>query len=243
MIGRIWGRLRGSRINTLPVEATPSDEEIISAVSDFTMATPIRIWNAIRLVRHAVTNEVPGDIVECGVWRGGISFAMLLEARRLGDFSRTLYMYDTFQGMSQPTSLDVDATSRTPAHELLRRSPRQAGANIWCIAGVDQVDSARKSLGIPDSAVRMIAGDVADTLAKEHPSEIAVLRLDTDWYESTRVELETLYPLVSSGGALIIDDYGHWLGARLAVDEYLGRIEPAPLVHVVDGTARYIIKA
>lgn len=242
MMDRIRQRFSRSPADALPVEATSSDREIISAVAEYSMATPIRIWNAIRLVRYAVDREIPGDIVECGVWRGGISFAMLLEARRLGDVQRRLYMYDTFEGMTQPSALDRDAASQTSASELLRMSPRQVGSNIWCIAGMNQVDAARKSLGIPDSAVRMIAGDVLNTLAEVRPAEIAVLRLDTDWYESTRAELETLYPLLSTRGALIVDDYGHWLGARRAVDEFLASQSPTPFVHVVDGTARYLIK-
>ena len=90
--------------------------------------------------------------------------------------------------------------------------------------------------------VKLIQGDVAETLleSKNLPEKIAILRLDTDWYESTRIELERLYPLLEPGGVLIIDDYGHFDGARKAVDEYFKA--ERPWMHYVDYTCRLILK-
>jgi len=88
----------------------------------------------------------------------------------------------------------------------------------------------------------LVAGAVEDTLPDRAPMEIALLRLDTDWYASTKHELETLYPRLVSGGVLMLDDYGHWTGCRKAVDEYFAANAPAPLLNRIDYTARVATK-
>jgi predicted O-methyltransferase YrrM len=91
--------------------------------------------------------------------------------------------------------------------------------------------------------INFVLGPVEQTIPATMPSEIALLRLDTDWYESTRHELEHLWPLLRVGGVLIIDDYGHFQGARQAVDEFFGRQPHRPLLHRVDYSARVAVKS
>jgi O-methyltransferase len=150
---------------------------------------------------------------------------MMLMARLLvdrGDTSRTLFLYDTFEGMSAPTSADKTNDGRQAAN-LLNGSEKGTGAwghGIWCYASIDDVRRNLQSTGYPMDKVRLIKGKVEDTIPQQLPGRLAILRLDTDWYESTKHELQHLFPLLTRNGMLILDDYGVWQGARKAVDEY-----------------------
>ncbi|MCW2967337.1 MAG: macrocin O-methyltransferase, partial [Solirubrobacteraceae bacterium] len=96
--------------------------------------------------------------------------------------------------------------------------------------------------GYPPERIHFVRGPVEETLPEHAPERLALLRLDTDWYESTRAEMEHLYPRLSDGGVLIIDDYGHWDGARRAVEEHFAANGDAPLLHRIDYTGRIGIK-
>ena len=160
---------------------------------------------------------------------------------RPGD-RRTVRLFDTFAGMTEPTSSDVRARDGQDAMaEFLTN--RTDTHNAWCYASLDDVTSSFEALGLLGPNVQFVQGDVARTLkdASNLPERISVLRLDTDWYESTRLELETLYPRLSPGGVLILDDYGHWEGARKAVDEYFTN-HPRPLLQYTDYTGRMGVK-
>jgi hypothetical protein len=108
--------------------------------------------------------------------------------------------------------------------------------------GLDAVRRTVLGSGYPAERVHFVEGRVEDTLPAHAPEQLALLRLDTDWYESTRAEMEHLYPRLVPGGVLIIDDYGHWEGARRAVDEHFAAHGPAPLLHRIDYTARIAVK-
>jgi O-methyltransferase len=186
-------------------------------------------------VQHLVQAQVPGCFVECGVWRGGSSMAIALTLRQLGVSDRDLYLYDTYTGMTPPTEVDRSPEG-LPAEVLLT-----ANADMRCIADEDDVRRNLALTGYPAARVHFVAGKVEETLPAHAPREpIALLRLDTDWYESTKHELETLYPRLVSGGILLVDDYGHWAGSKKAVDEYFaGR----PIyLHRVDFSGRLLIK-
>jgi len=187
---------------------------------------------------HIVRTDVPGAIVECGVWRGGSAMAAALTLLSLGEV-RPLYLFDTFEGMSQPTDADVSHNGRR-ASDLLHESGEDSW--VWAIASIDEVRANLDSTGYPDGSTHLVRGRVEDTIPDQAPPEIALLRLDTDWYDSTRHELVHLWPRLSPGGVLIIDDYGHWLGARRATDEFLASLERPPLLHRVDYTARMAVK-
>ena len=226
----------------LPVEATPNERSIISAVEDFTMTSSTRIWSLLQAVKYVHSSNVSGAIVECGVWRGGSMMAVALQLNELQDTERELWLYDTYEGMTDPTERDKESTTGTSASTLLQTTSVGDGNNIWCLADEADVRQNMYSTKYPDSRLHFVKGDVAETLTREFPDEISILRLDTDWYESTRVELEVLYSRLVSGGVCILDDYGHWLGARDAVDEFFTQHPPRPLISPIDFSGRIFIK-
>ena len=192
--------------------------EIIGKVSPFTMTSAERIVSLCHAIQYVSQNEIGGDIVECGVWRGGSMMAAALTLTHLGDTSRALYLFDTFEGMTQPAHVDRDIRSGRLASDILSKEPKTG--HVWAISPIDAVRANLQTTGYPDDRILLIKGRVEDTIPESAPEQISVLRLDTDWYESTHHELSHLYPRLSEHGVLIIDDYGWWEGARKAVDEY-----------------------
>jgi hypothetical protein len=216
-----------------------ADRELVARVEPFTMTSLDRRASLIGAVDHIVRHRIAGDIVECGVWRGGSMMLAALALRARGDTSRNLWLYDTFEGMSEPGAEDRSASGETAAAQLAR-TPR--GEGVWCEAGLEDVQANLWSIGYPRERIHFVQGKVEATIPARLPARIALLRLDTDWYESTRHELKHLYPLLSRHGVLVIDDYGHWQGARQAVDEYFAAQAEPVYLHRVDYTARLIIK-
>ena len=226
----------------LPIEASEQDAELINSLKRFTMTSSERLWSLINAVRHVVDNQIPGDLVECGVWRGGSVMAMARELSSLGVSDRRIWLYDTFAGMTDPTSFDVEAGSGVTASNMLSSTEVADGDNVWCVAGLQDVRANVRSTGYPFENFTFVEGDVSETLKSDVPDSISLLRLDTDWYESTRTELEVLYPRLSVGGVCIFDDYGHWQGARKAVDEYFEGLGHRPYMHPIDYSGRVLIK-
>ncbi|CAN5740596.1 hypothetical protein BH11PSE8_BH11PSE8_17870 [soil metagenome] len=225
---------------TALADLSAADRELIARVSPFTMTSLERRASLLGTVDHIVKHRIPGDIVECGVWRGGSMMAVALALMARGDTSRHLYLYDTFEGMSEPTAEDRSVTGESAESQLARTT---RGTGVWCEAGLDDVQANLRSTGYPRQQIHFVQGKVEDTIPGMLPSAIALLRLDTDWYESTRHELTHLYPLLARHGVLIIDDYGHWQGARQAVDEYFAASALPVFLHRVDYTARLVVKA
>jgi hypothetical protein len=182
-----------------------------------------------------LANNVPGAFVECGVWRGGSSMAIARVLKDAGVHDRKLYLFDTFEGMTPATEKDrnYDGSSLLGLH----RAP-----GIVCLAKEDEVRRNLTLVGY-EGPIHFIKGKVEDTLPDQAPEQIALLRLDTDWYESTKHELVTLFPRLSSGGILIIDDYGTYLGCREAVDEYFCDNDLRYYLHRIDHTGRLVIKS
>lgn len=220
-------------------DVTEREWQIYSKVQPLTMLSLERILANIRAVDHVIANKVPGDIVECGVWRGGSSMSMALA---LQGERRNLWMYDTYQGMTDATEADLSHDG-LKASELLEAAKDREIAEqslVRAFASLENVQRNMLSTGYPAELVKFIKGPVEQTIPQEVPQQIALLRIDTDWYESTRHELVHLYPRLSTGGILIIDDYGHWQGARKAVDEYF---EGKLFLNRVDYTGRLAVKA
>jgi O-methyltransferase len=157
------------------------------------------------------------------------------------DLSRDLFLFDTFEGMVPPTERDV-AIDGQSASRLLESHEKTEGDLVWCYATLNQVRDAMSGTGYRADRVHCVKGKVEDTIPDHAPSRIALLRLDTDWYESTRHELDHLFPRLVRGGVLIIDDYGHWKGAREAVDEYLKTKGIKLLLNRIDYTGRIAVK-
>ncbi len=226
----------------LPVEATRQDVEFIASLRPFTMTSAERLWSLINAVRYVTAEGISGDFAECGVWRGGSVMAMAGELLRLKVTDRRIWLYDTFAGMTDPTEADVEAGTGVTASSMLEQTRVGDGNNVWCVAGRADVEANVRSTGYPFENFTIVEGDVAQTLHVASPPQVSLLRLDTDWYESTKVSLEVLYPRLVVGGVCILDDYGHWEGARKAVDEFFSERGHRPYMHPIDFSGRVFIK-
>jgi len=214
---------------------------IIKKVQPYTMTSAERIYSACESVRYIIKNDIPGDIVECGVWKGGSMMAMAMTLLEQKNKSRDLWLYDTFEGMSEPTDKDVSVYG-IEAKKMLEMSSKNRQDSVWCYSRLDEVKQAVYSTGYPKEKIKFIKGKVEDTIPKQIPNKISILRLDTDWYESTYHELVNLFPLLSTGGVLIIDDYGYWQGSRQATDEYIRDNQIKILLNRIDDSRRIAIK-
>jgi hypothetical protein len=203
----------------IPKDYDDESKEIIRTVRPWTMTDQDKIFAFIQAVRYVTRHRIPGDIVECGVWRGGSMQAAARTLLSLGQTDRHLYLFDTFEGMPAPSERDVRHDGR-PAAELLATQSRE-DSKVWAVATLEDVKDGFSQVPYPAERVHFVPGLVEETIPDGAPEQIAILRLDTDWYESTRHELEHLYSRLSPGGVLILDDYGFWKGAREAVDEFL----------------------
>ncbi len=194
-----------------------------------------------KAVEYIVRRDLEGDLVECGVFRGGSAMMMALGLRHFGcRRGRRIYLYDTYEGMPPPTDADRDITGNTAASLLADRSIK---TNPYgCYSPIEEVQANLRSTGYDEEKLIFVKGMVEDTIPGLAPESIALLRLDTDWHASTRHELIHLYPRLQPGGVMMIDDYGHWQGARKAVDEYLAGLDVPLLLQRVDYTVRSAIK-
>jgi O-methyltransferase len=221
---------------------TDPDSELIALLEEirpFTMTSNHRLASTADAVRYVVANDIEGALVECGVWRGGnmmIAAKVLVSANQT---SREIFMFDTFEGMSPPTNEDEDYRG-VPASEQL--AAQQKGTGVWCEASIEDVRANMQSTGYPMDRIHLVKGMVESTIPSILPQKIAVLRLDTDWYQSTKHELEHLFPLLVPGGVLIVDDYGHWRGSRQAVDEYFALHGIKPMLNRIDFSCRSMVK-
>ena len=167
-----------------------------------------------------------------------MAIALTLLQENAGD--RELFLFDTFEGMTPPTDEDRTADGISAQTHLDRDVTRQG---TWCVAGIDDVKANMASTKYPSDLVTFIKGPVEETIPFEKLNgKIALLRLDTDWYASTKHELEHLFPMLQENGILIIDDYGHWEGARKAVDEYFANLPEKYFMHRIDTTGRILVK-
>lgn len=227
-------------MSQLQQDYDPDFRPIYEAAHRATMTSPDRMYALYKAVRYVVEAGIPGDFVECGTWMGGSVMVMALTLGQCGVEDRIIRAYDTFEGMPPPEAVDVDLWGATAADVLAGADASDPGS-FWCRAGIDAVRSNLNQIGYPAGNLRLFKGLVEETIPAQAPDRIALLRLDTDWYSSTRHELEQLYPRLSPGGVLIVDDYGHWQGARRAVDEYFGPDRPI-LLNRIDYTGRIAIK-
>jgi O-methyltransferase len=239
-VQRILRRLRGGAEQPqIPADMDHAFGPAYELAAEFTMTTVDRMYALWQATHYVVSAAIPGDLVECGVWRGGSAMLTALALRDAGA-SRKIWLYDTFEGMPPPSDRDREEGG-TPAADRLAAEPRVAGAfNTWAFATLDDVKAQMARTG--ESDVRYVRGRVEDTIPAEVPAEIGLLRLDTDWYASTKHELEHLWPRLSEGGVLIVDDYGYWQGARDAVDEYFRDRDLHVLLHRIDESGRIAIK-
>lgn len=195
-------------------------DRVIDAVRPrYTLTSPEALESVVTLTLHAIDTEIPGDLVECGTWMGGCSFAMLLAQRyAYGEIRRPVWMYDSFEGMSPPSPEDGSHAAKW--YETAETLPKDRASNEWCIAPLEAVREHIAELKLEGYAL-LRPGWLADTLPKNKPRQIALLRIDCDWYDPVKAVWEELEPNVSPGAPIIIDDYYAWEGATLATHEYL----------------------
>jgi len=223
------------------IELTPYEKKLINLVKSYTMTPQIRIYSLIKALKHINQKKILGDYVECGVWKGGniILFKKIMELSN--DYSRKIFAYDTFEGMTEPDENDFDISKNLNAKFLMNKD-KDKKTNIWGVCSLENVKDNIQSNAKNIDNIKFIKGPVEQTLAVQIniPEKISLLRLDTDWYSSTKKELEILYKKVSPGGIIIIDDYGHWGGSKKAVDEFFSN--KYVWMHYIDYACRLIIK-
>jgi O-methyltransferase len=224
--GRQWG---------VPPDFDGPTVELVRRVQPYTMTSPERIAALKNAVEYVISSGISGDIVECGVWKGGSMMAVALTLQALGA-RRQLHLFDTFEGMTTPGALDRDIAGKLAATTM------QVREGVWARSPIEEVRDAMRSTGYDERLITYVKGPVEDTLPRHAAPSIALLRLDTDWYESTKHELRHLFPRLNVGGVLIIDDYGHWEGARKAVDEYIDEYRLRLLLNRVDYTGRICVR-
>jgi len=227
------------RVGYFRDEDIDQDEEFIRIYlkcRDYSLTSKERMYALYKAVRYVVEAGVPGDLVECGLWRGGSSMMIAHTLILSGQTGRKIYMYDTYGGMPEPSGRDVDINDVGAR----RKWERKGGS--WAYASLDEVKANMISTGYPKEMLVFVKGKVEDTIPSKMPEAVALLRLDTDFYESTYHELKHLYPALSRRGVLILDDYGHWKGAREAVDRYFKENKVGILLGRVDYTGRVGVK-
>ena len=226
-----------------PIDIPNETIKIYEEVEPYTATSLERVNALLQSVVYITENNIDGEIVECGVWKGGSCMAVAIKLMELEQKTREIWLYDTFEGMTEPTNHDIEIETGKKGKELLDGIDKNTDKyNMWAYAPQEVVINNMKKTGYPIDNIKYIAGNVEKTLKERKPKKIALLRLDTDWYESTKAELEELYPHVVNGGIIIIDDYGHFEGAKRAVDEYFEKEDNKPLLNRIDYTGRLIVK-
>jgi O-methyltransferase len=218
-----------------------AEVQILRTVLPYTLTSSARVLGLVDAIRWICAAKIPGAVAECGVWRGGSMMAAALTLLEQGDDSRDLYLFDTYTGMTAPDGGDRDWRGRS-AVPIFSRNQTGPNSSRWCEVGVRQVRSNLLSTGYPTDRLHFVEGPVEKTIPDAAPPELALLRLDTDWYASTRHELQHLWPRLAVGGICIIDDYGHWAGARRATDEFIESLGLTVLIHRLDYSGRLIVK-
>jgi hypothetical protein len=239
-MGYAWRRFAPFEAS-LP-ESSADDLAIIREVKPFTMTSPERIYGLINAIRYLINNKIAGDFVECGVWKGGSMMAAAKTLLTLNSVERDLHLFDTYAGMTAPSAKDATHFAKETPDQMFVQSKNPDGTSQWCYSSLEETRRNMLSVRYPEAKIHFIKGPVEETIPKHAPAQIALLRLDTDFYESSKHEMIHLFPRLVSGGVLLLDDYGHWEGQRTAVDEYLAEHKIPLLLNRLDYTGRVGIK-
>ena len=193
-----------------------------------TMVGLLRLDNLATCIKDVLDHDVPGDLLEAGVWRGGASIFMRAVLRAYGAADRRVWVADSFQGLPPPDP------KRFPADAEDRLSSRPQLA-----VSLDEVKANFQRYGMLDERVSFLPGFFQDSLPAAPIERLAVLRIDADMYQSTIEVLQTLYPKVSSGGYVIIDDYGAMASCRAAVNDFRAQNRISDALVEIDWTGAY----
>jgi hypothetical protein len=219
------------------IEASKIEEKLIQKCLQYSMTNTERMWSLIQSFHHVRQESLSGDFVECGVWKGG-NIILLKKLIHKFNFKKKIYGFDTFEGMVEPTSYDVNYNDKSAKKMFDEHKEKKIGFAMCSLEEVRK--NIIKNTNVDN--ILLIKGKVENTLKikKNLPKKISILRLDTDFYESTKIELEILFPKLVKGGVLIVDDYGFWKGSKKAVDEYFGNYRQ--FLHYIDHSCRLLIK-
>jgi O-methyltransferase len=214
--------------------ASAFEKNLIKIYSKYTMTSDVKIYSLIKSFDYIKKYKIDGDFVECGVFTGG-NIMLLKNLLNINKLKKKIWSYDTFEGMTKPSSHDIKIDGTIASQKYLKKDK-------WSSCSLINVKKNFRKQKLDLRNVNFIKGKVEDTLKKSKnlPKKISILRLDTDFYESTKAELNWLYPLVVKGGIIIIDDYGSWMGSKKATDEYFSN--KLNYLHFIDHSARLIIK-
>lgn len=215
-----------------------AEDATIAAVKPFTKTSNERILAVRDAILYVERFRIPGAIVECGVWRGGSMMAAARTLLEIDAVDRDIYLFDTYEGMTEPSADDISFMGESAATLMANK---RTAETVLAYASIEDVRGNMRRTGYPEARLHFVKGPVEETLPEKAPAQIALLRLDTDWYESTRHELEHLIPRLVPNGVLIVDDYGHWRGSRKAVDEFLAVTNRPVLLNRTDYTGRMAV--
>lgn len=209
------------------------------------MLAAFTVYSALKYI---VENEKRGDLVECGVFDGNKILLMAEYLSQQGKYDYDFYLYDTFSGMTNPSQHDRALSLEPPYYYTKERvqerfsKDQKEQYNNWCYCSEADVRENVLATSYPTNRFNFIKGDVRQTLLRASPQHIALLRLDTDFFDSTLIELETLYHRVIPGGVIILDDYGTWAGQKKAVDQFVETLDVRPMLIRTSQNERVIIK-
>jgi hypothetical protein len=218
----------------------PIFREIYAKSRPYSLTSTESLYSIYKATEYVARYRIPGSIVECGVWRGGAMMVSALTLLSVDENKRDLCLYDTFDGMTAPSEKDVNYDDEPAQGRWARLQGRHF--NKWCRATLGEVKRNLLLTGYPQDHMMFVKGRVEDTIPAVIPPQISILRLDTDWYESTYHALSFLFPRLSRNGVLILDDYGCWRGARRAADKYFAENKTQILLNRIDYTERVGMK-
>lgn len=230
---------QAAQTEEFPLDFEKEYVDIIQSVKPYTMTSHERLYQLIYCVKYIAENSIPGDLVECGVWRGGSILSMIKTLQSLKVSDRKLQLFDTFSSndiFETKSAVAEDAPFRANAEMIKESSKIDFSVNL------DDVKRVMRETGYPIENVVFNVGRVEDTIPKSQIDRISLLRLDTDWYDSTKLQLEELYDKVVPNGVVIFDDYGFWKGHKKAADEFLAKRNIKPLMIRNDWSCRLFIK-
>ena len=183
-----------------------------------------RLDNLQACIQDVLANKVPGDLIETGVWRGGATILMRAVLKQANETTRTVWVADSFEGLPVPKD-SADGLDLSHVEHLA--------------VSLEQVQANFARFGLLDDNVKFLKGWFADTLPTAPVEKLAILRLDGDLYSSTMDALNALYPKVSAGGFVIVDDYGSWPACKRAVHDYIAAHNIKADIKVIDETGVY----
>lgn len=234
----------GLELSYLKTKRKSMDEEfleIYDICKEYTFTSIHKMYATYLATKYCGVNGIEGDFVECGVWKGGSSMLIALTLNKINKKDKKIYLYDTFEGMTKPDN-SVDIRKELKNAEEKWNKYKKKNYNKWCYISIEEVKKNMFKTKYPKNKIVFVKGDVKKTFNEVVPEKISLLRLDTDFYESTKKELEILFPRLSIGGILLIDDYDVWKGARKAVDEYFNKNKITPLLSLTGNSGRLMMK-